>query len=430
MSEQLLLPERLGLKSRALFYGYILAGYSFVMGFVASSFFLHSRGIFFPHWMEEFAVDRTEISLVISVVLFTGSCIAPFTGFFIDKKPVKYIIMFGSTWLAIGYFLLAYTDSYISFFVTLLLFQSLGWTCVGPLVQTKLMVNWFSRNRGMALGIAIMGISVAGIIMPTVATYLADQLGWQGTYRLYALVLLFFVIPLTLIMVVQQPTDMNLLPDGDSKETDTPVATTSTSAQQTLWQTYREFLTSKAFWSVVITFGLMNGVYSALITHLPSYLTQERSYDMYDASYVLGIAGGFAIAGKIVFGWMMDNLSARATVMTAVTAYFSSTLIFMFVENYWLIGLAAGLFGLGFGGMVPVRSVLLSRLFGIAKFSRVNGLFAFFLAPATFWVLITGWVTDMTGTYQTAFKIWAVSFFLAGIVSFLIRLPDREDAVA
>jgi len=87
------------------------------------------------------------------------------------------------------------------------------------------------------------------------------------------------------------------------------------------------------------------------------------------------------------------------------------------------------LFGLGFGGMVPVRSVLISRLFGVQKFSRVNGLLSFFLAPATFWVFVTGWVADQTGTYVTAFQVWAGAFLLAGTITALIRLPNREDAV-
>jgi MFS family permease len=80
--------------------------------------------------------------------------------------------------------------------------------------------------------------------------------------------------------------------------------------------------------------------------------------------------------------------------------------------------------------MEPVRSVLISRLFGVAKFSRVNGLLSFFLAPATFSVLITGYVADRTGTYTSAFLIWAVAFVLAGTITSLIRLPNRDDAVA
>ena len=37
------------------------------------------------------------------------------------------------------------------------------------------MVSWFNRNRGMALGVAIMGISVAGVVMPTVVTWLGEN---------------------------------------------------------------------------------------------------------------------------------------------------------------------------------------------------------------------------------------------------------------
>ncbi len=416
------------------FYGYYLAAYAFSMGFLASSFFLHSRGIFFPMWMEEFAVDKTRISLAVSLTLFAGSCMAPLTGYCLDRFPVRRVIVVASLWLALGYLLLQTTSSFPTFLAILILFQGLGWTGVGPLAQTKLMVSWFTRNRGMALGIAIMGISVAGVVMPTVVTWLSQTLGWRGTYVGYAAVLILLVVPLTLRMVKQSPAEIGQFPDGDlAPEESAPVAeeasAQTTYSSQSLFAVYREFLTSKAFWSVVITFGLMNGVYSAMITHLPTYMTTELGFSLFDASYLLGIAGGFAIAGKLVWGWLMDNMNARMTVMFAVSAYLASTLIFLSSSSYAWLSLAAGLFGLGFGGMVPVRSVLISRLFGVKKFSRVNGLLSFFLAPATFWVLITGFIADRTGTYSTAFQVWAVAFVLAGCISAVVRLPNREDAV-
>lgn len=417
-------------EGRRFFYGYVLAGYSFTILFLASSFFLHSRGIFFPYWMDDFEVSRTQISTAITLTLFTGSCAAPIMGYLIDKYPLRLISCIGAAWLAIGYVQYQFVDSYIAFFAVLLIFQSIGWVSIGPLVHTKLMVNWFTRNRGMALGIAIMGISVAGIVMPTVATFLTDTFGWRGTYTLYAGILVAVFLPATWLLVKQEPAVIGQHPDGDAEPPPEAMkAQAGPAVVQTSLEVYKEFLTSKAFWSVVITFTLMNGVYSALITHLPSYLTEELPYDLYDASYVLGVAGGFAIAGKIVFGWMMDHLSAKATVLFAVLCYFSSALTFIVAEAYLILMIAAGLFGLGFGGMVPVRSVLLSRIFGVKKFSRVNGLFSFFLAPATFWVLATGYITDTFGSYTYAFQVWAVGFFLAGIVTMLIRLPNREDAV-
>jgi MFS family permease len=419
-------------KKSRFFYGYVLAGYSFTISFLVSSFFLHSRGIFFPLWMDDFDVGRTEIALVISLTLFTGSCLAPFLGYLIDRLPLKAITTVGALWLAIGYILLRSVESYTGFFVVLVCFQGVAWGTMGPLMQTKIMVNWFTRNRGLALGVAIMGFSVAGIVMPTVATFLASELGWRDTYGLYSIIIILVIIPLTVWLVKQDPSVVGQYPDGANE----PFAPHQTVQQQAANQssgfvaTYKEFLTSKAFWSVVITFGLMNGVYSAMITHLPNYLIRELDFDLYDASFVLGVAGAAAIFGKIAFGWLMDHFDAKRTVLLAVTAYFSSTIVFIFFQNYSLIMIAAGLFGLGFGGMVPVRSVLLSRLFGTEKFSRVNGMLAFFLAPATFWVLITGYIADEFGTYTVAFEVWAVSFLLAGIVSFLVKLPNPDEAVS
>ncbi|MFT4730771.1 MAG: MFS family permease [Granulosicoccus sp.] len=407
------------------FSGYGLAGYSFFILFLASSFFLHSRGIFFPYWMEEFDVSRTEISSVITFTLFIGSCISPFMGYVIDRYPVKYVVVFGAFWLALGYFLLQHVDSYWAFFAVLVVFQGIGWVCVGPLVHSKLMVNWFVRNRGLALGIAIMGISVAGIVVPTITTYLASTVGWRTTYLLYVAVLIVVVVPLSLIVIKQKPSDVGQAPDGDELQ---PILLQAPPSQ-TGRQVYSEFLRSKSFWSIVLTFTLMGGVYSAMITHLPSYLTTELDFDLYDAAYVLSVAGVFAIIGKILFGWMMDNFPSRITVMIGITSYFASTIVFMSTQSYILIMVAAGLFGLGFGGMEPVRSVLLSRLFGSEKFSRVSGLFTLFLAPATFWVLATGYITDTFGSYVYAFQIWAVGFFLAGAVTMLTRLPNKEDGV-
>jgi MFS family permease len=411
------------------FYGYVLAAYSFTISFLASSFFLHTRGIFFPLWMDEFGVGRTEIALVISLTLFTGSCLAPILGYLIDRLPLKAIISLGAAWMAIGYMLLRSVETYLGFFAVLVCFQGVAWGTMGPLMQTKIMVNWFTRNRGVALGVAIMGISVAGIVMPTVATFFATELGWRDTYGLYSIVLIVVVIPLTLWLVKQDPSSVGQYPDGAKEPPNFHQTVQQQASESGFVATYKEFLTSKAFWSVVITFGLMNGVYSAMITHLPNYLIRELGFDLYDASFVLGVAGASAIAGKITFGWLMDHFDAKKTVMLAVAAYFSSTILFIFFENYSLIMIAAGLFGIGFGGMVPVRSVLLSRLFGTAKFSRVNGMLAFFLAPATFWVLITGYIADEFGTYVVAFEVWAVSFLLAGIVSSLVKLPNADEAL-
>jgi MFS family permease len=113
------------------------------------------------------------------------------------------------------------------------------------------------------------------------------------------------------------------------------------------------------------------------------------------------------------------------TVMLAVLSYFLSQVILITSVSYIPLLLASGLFGMAFGAMVPVRSVVISRLFGVQKFSRVNGLLAFFLAPAAFWTVIAGYVADNHG-YQMIFQIWACAFLVAGVITMLIKLPNRN----
>jgi MFS family permease len=275
-----------------------------------------------------------------------------------------------------------------------------------------------------------MGISVAGVVTPVLNAYLAETIGWRDTYLIYASLLIAVVVPGTLLLVRQRPVDLGQHTDGDALPEPSSVALHVPVADVSLRETYWQFLSSKAFWSVVLTFGLMNGVYSAMATHLPTYVTSELTFDLYDGAFMLTVAGGFAIGGKVVFGWLMDHVAAKITVMAGVLAYIGSTILLMTTGTYAGLLVAAALFGLGFGGMVPVRSVVISRLFGAAKFSRVNGLLSFFIAPATFWVLITGYIADSAQSYQPAFQIWCGAFILAGCVSLLVRLPNREDAVA
>lgn len=409
------------------FYGYRLVAYAFMVCFLATAFFLHARGVFFPHWMSDFGVSKTELSFAVTATLFTGSVCAPITGYLIDHLRIKWIVCTAAVWLSIGYVFMQWVDSYWGLLLVLIPFQGIGWTGVGPLVHTKLMVNWFSKNRGMALGLAIMGMSVAGVVVPPINAYLAETIGWRNAYLIYAALLLGLVIPATLLLVRQQPSEMGQYQDGLTPDADAAPAPFASSSEGLA--VYKEVLTSSAFWSVVLTFGLMNGVYSAMATHLPTYMSTELDYSIADGAWLLSLAGGFAIAGKVVFGRMMDRLPAKITVLSGVVAYVGSTVAILSGSSFTELAIAAALFGLGFGGMVPVRSVVISRLFGAAKFSRANGLLSFFLAPATFWVLITGFVADQTGSYVPAFQIWCGAFILAGFVSLVVKIPNADEGV-
>ena len=109
--------------------------------FLAASFFLHARGVFFPYWMGEFGVSKTELAAAVTATLLTGALFAPVMGYMIDRFRLKVIVICASGWLTTGYLLMQWVDSYWALLIVLIPFQGLGWTGIGPLVHTKLMVN-------------------------------------------------------------------------------------------------------------------------------------------------------------------------------------------------------------------------------------------------------------------------------------------------
>ena len=85
---------------------------------------------------------------------------------------------------------------------------------IGTTANTKLMVNWFNRRRGLALGIAIMGYSAAGTVVPPIALAMLNAYGWRTSYLIFAGIVALLVLPAILLLVKQKPADLGLGTDG------------------------------------------------------------------------------------------------------------------------------------------------------------------------------------------------------------------------
>ena len=83
-------------------------------------------------------------------------------------------------------------------------------------------------------------------------------------------------------------------------------------------------------------------------------------------------------------------------------------------------------FGTAFGGMVPARPYMITSLFGLRAFGKIQGLLTFsstpfgILAP---WLL--GYFFDRQGDYQMGVQGLVVVTALAIPFCFLLRLPPR-----
>lgn len=73
------------------------------------------------------------------------------------------------------------------------------------------------------------------------------------------------------------------------------------------------------------------------------------------------------------------------------------------------------LFGLGYGGTIPVQSSLRASYFGRKAYATITGYTTFFTAMTNIaYPIFAGWTFDVTGSYSSAFTI------IAGLQAFAI----------
>ena len=421
-----------------IFYGYYLAAFAFCVGFISGCVYLYSRGVFVRDQIVEFDASRTEISLAFTAVQIVSTTFAPVLGYLLDRYPIRNVMAAGCISMVLGFLALSQVQNLVQFTLTAAVFLGFGVGCVGTTANTKLMVNWFNRRRGFALGVAIMGYSAAGAVMAPIALYLLNNIGWRASYVLFAGICLVVVLPAILLLVKQRPQDMGLGPDGDPYEPgesqSAPGATPRARTLEERWQAFREQLAVYAsfakdpsrsgVWSS--TFGLMAGTFGGFNVHLFLYYT-ELGIDEYRATLILSFTSGLAIVSKPLFGWLIDQINPRVATLISCGCYIVAMVCFSFFSTFALLFLAGALFGLGFGGMVPVRAAILSRLFSIEEYARAYGSLRLCMFPLTItWTPLIGWIYDTNGSYLPAFKLFAVLFSLAALIAFLL-IPARFD---
>ena len=166
-----------------IFYGWWNVATGFVgMGLSYAMFTIFAFGVFVKPLEEEFGWTRGELSLAITMTNFAVVIASPCLGFIIDRFGVRRVlipsvIMMG---LTVASMALLSADLW-HFYALYFLIPFLG---AGTLPQSysRVLIAWFSRRRGIALGISLAGFGVGAMLVPIVAQLMIENYGWRMAY--------------------------------------------------------------------------------------------------------------------------------------------------------------------------------------------------------------------------------------------------------
>ncbi|MBI3976599.1 MAG: MFS transporter [Chloroflexi bacterium] len=410
-----------------VFYGWWVAAVAGLVNLIATGVLLQTLGVFIYPLEREFGWTRAQLSLANSVAFVVAGIAGPFVGRLNDRHGSRPLMLAGAAIMGFGVVSLAWLGSlwqlYLGYAVGALGRNATGYISLGALVS-----NWFSRRRGLALGIATGGGSLGGVIIVPLATALIAAFGWRTAWLLLGLLAWVVALPAVALVVRSRPADLGLTPDGLP---DVTLQRAVSAGRGDDWTASRAFRTV-TFWLLTVTFGCGFASQIALGVHLVPYLIGEGLTPVAAAAFA-SMAYLFTAAGRFLSGWVADAFGSPRRVVAAALALQAGGLAILvgagpFSPLVWLFFICNGLGG---GAPAALEPALVAESFGLRALGGIMGVIGIFMSAALVAApVLAGLAYDLNHSYTVAFSVLAGLSLVAALAALLNRPALRPAGSA
>lgn len=402
------------------YYGWAIAGTALVVSFASVVFYGPVLSVWLKPISDETGWKAWEISLAFTIGSFSGSILTAMVGRVMDRYGTRTVTALSGMVLAGCMLGLAFMQTpwqmWIFFGV------GRGFAIAGVQLGTTVAIaSWFVRKRGKATTFAGFGLRFGQALVPLAVAPLIILLSWRWAYGLLAISAILLITAPALVYLRRRPEDYGLLPDGDEPvEPGTPsrasgtgeFAWTSTQARKTM-----------AFWLILLTTSTMFFAQTATNLHAAPHF-QERGIAFENSVWIIFTFAMTSAVMTVPWGWVMDRVHVRYVIASVAMVYCGSMLVIINAESFMgsiLFGLT---FGVAQGGWTVSQRIVVPNYFGRRSVGAIRGqmgLMTAFINPAG--PLVAGLIRDVFGSYDVAFKIFAVTFVLAALMILVARPP-------
>ncbi len=371
-------------------------------------------------WTAEFGVGRGEVMVVFLTLQISMGVVAPLAGRAMDRMPIRHLVVGGALCLALALALAARASAMWQLVVIYGSFMMAGVLLAGPLAAQTLAARWFSRRRGLAIGISTVGTSLGGLFMPPLVTALQAGLGWREANDVLALVVLVVIAPPVWLLIRNSPADAGIAGDADGAG-----AARHASEGDHDWQA-RGLLRNRPFWLLVLAFTPLATAFGAAQQNIAPY-TSDHGIDARASAYLVSLMALVMAGAKVVFGALADRWDLRWLFYLAVTVLISAFTLMIGRVTYVQLIVACALLGAAAGGFLPLLASAISSRFGVAAFGHVMGMVGPFTTLAGLGPWFAGYLRDVTGSYDTAWFMMAALLIPAAAAMALLRPAPRPS---
>ena len=260
---------------------------------------------------QELGLNDTQFGLLVATPVLTGSVSRIFLGVWTEQFGGRIMFPLQMMITAVCVWLLTSVTSYPVFLVAALGLGLAGGSFIVGIAYTS---RWFEKeHQGTALGIFGAG-NVGAAVTNFAAPFLVVAMGWEGTARVYAVVLAITAV-LFYVLAKTDPVHEQRKRTGEG-----PVSTADQLAP----------LKNIQVWRFATYYFFVFGGFVALASFLPRYYVGAYGLELTTAGVFAGL---YSLPGSVfraLGGWMSDKWGARAVMYLT----FIVSLVVLFIMSY------------------------------------------------------------------------------------------------
>lgn len=422
-------------RKRRLHPAWVVAAVAF-LALVGAAGFRAAPGVLMVPLQQEFGWSTTVLSAAVSINLVLFGLTAPFAAALMERFGIRAVTAVALVLIGAGSALTVLVNQSWQILLTWGLLIGLGTGSMALVFAATIANTWFSKSRGLVIGILTAGSAAGQLVFLPFIALLAQDPGWRQASLLIAAGALA-VVPLVLKFLKNSPADVGVLPygaeapvGGEEPKSAAAAMATGTAAEPSrnaavrALQVLKRASRVRTFWALAAGFAICGATTNGLIgTHfIPS--AHDHGMPETTAAGLLAVVGIFDILGTIASGWLTDRFNPR--ILLAVYYQFRGIgllvlplLLSATVQPSMIVFVV--IYGLDWVATVPPTAAICRQVFGADGSVVFGWVFAAHQLGAAAAALAAGAIRDATGQYTYAWFGAAAMCTIAAIISATIR---------
>jgi len=402
-----------------IYYGWYIVAISIVALMLTIGSTMNSFGMYVIPASEDLGLTRANANTGLILINLGMAALAPVVGRMLDVYPIRRIMFVGAVMFGGSFILLGLSHNIWLSAFALAIPLPLGIAGIGHIAMTTVVAKWFEAQRGRAMALAMMGMSLGTVVMAPTIGYLIDAIGWRMC--LIVLGSAFTVVFLVIVLFIREKPGPDDVEPGSARAHGVATAPAGPQAAGKPLAVM-ELLRMPIFWVLSLSVALsLSVLQTTVISIIP--IAQEGGISVTKSATLLSVLGACSLAGKgllAVIGDWIDRVLALALIFVFVALSSGALLL---GNTYGILLFCAALQGLSAAAITPVFMALLADRIGAASFGTANGAAALIMSICgALAVRLGGEIYDSTGSYDAMF----ITFIVVSIAAAVLILVSKR----